>query len=107
MTRRGYLTKTEWAAMLERQGGKCACGCGRTPDDGRFEADHSTPNTWEAGKPDQLLFWRCHRIKTKSDMREIARTNRLNGKTLSQYEKRKRFGPAMKSRNSFQDRRNG
>jgi hypothetical protein len=107
MTRRGYLTKTEWAAMLERQGGKCACGCGRTPDDGRFEADHSTPNTWEAGKPDQLLHWRCHRIKTKSDMREIARTNRLNGKSLSQYEKRKRFGPAMKSRNSFQDRRNG
>ena len=77
MTRRGYLTKTEWAAMLERQGGKCACGCGRTPDDGRFEADHSTPNTWEAGKPDQLLFWRCHRIKTKSDMREIEKWNGL------------------------------
>ena len=107
MSRRGYLTKTEWSAMLARQGGACACGCGKTPEDGRFEADHSTPNTWEAGKPDQLLFWRCHRIKTKNDMREIARTNRLNGKSLSQYEKRKRFGPAIKSRNSFQDRRNG
>ena len=41
-------------------------------------------------------------------MREIARTNRLNGKTMSQFEKRKRFGPSLKSRNTFQDwRRNG
>lgn len=103
--RRGYLTQRQWADMLERQGGVCACGCGATPADGRFEADHSTPNALVSGKPDQLLFWRCHRIKTKRDVREIARAKRLSGEHLSQYEKRKRFGPSLRGRNTFEDRR--
>jgi hypothetical protein len=30
-----------------------------------------------------------------------------DGETLSQYERRRRFGPTMKSRNSFGDRRHG
>ncbi len=106
---RAYLTKAEWAAMLEAQGGACACGCGKTPDDGRFEADHSAPDAHDkAGrKPDQLLHHACHRAKTKRDVRAIAKAKRLNGTTMSQYERRKRFGPALKSRNSFGDRRNG
>lgn len=105
MTRRGYLTKREWNALLEAQGGKCCvAGCEST---GPFDGEHSTPATWTGGKPDQLMCRDCHKQKTRRDKAEIARTNRLNGKTLSQYERRKRFGPALKSKNSFQDRRNG
>lgn len=91
--------------MLASQHGACACGCGKTPDDGRFEADHSTPNALNPGKPDQLLFWRCHARKTKRDVRDIAKAKRLCGETSSQQSRRDRFGPSMKSRNSFQDRR--
>lgn len=96
--RRGYLTRKQWADMLDAQGGKCACGCGKTPEDGPFEADHSTPNALVAGKPDQLLFWRCHREKTKRNVREIARAKRLSGETMGQYERRRRFGPTLQSR---------
>lgn len=102
--RRGYLTGREWNALLDAQGGMCACGCEATPADGRFEADHSHPNAFAPGKPDQLLFWKCHRLKTKRDVRDIARAKRLSGETPSQYERLKRFGPSMRSRNTFQGR---
>jgi len=102
---RGYLTKREWDALLLAQGGKCCVeDCEST---GPFHGEHSTPNVWKAGKPDQLMCIPCHRRKTKRDLAAIAKAKRLNGTTLSQYEKRKRFGPSLKSRNTFQDRRNG
>lgn len=100
---RGYLTKREWDALLQAQGGTCCVsGCENT---GPFHGEHSTPNALRAGKPDQLMCIPCHRIKTKKDQREIARAKRLSGETLSQYERRLRFGPSLKGRNTFQDRR--
>lgn len=100
---RAYLTKKEWASLLFAQGGKCCVfGC---ESEGPFQGEHSTPNALHPGKPDQLMCVPCHRIKTKSDVAAIAKTKRLNGTTLSQYERRRRFGPSLKSRNTFQDRR--
>lgn len=100
---RAYLTKREWDALLAAQGGKCCVeGC---DSEGPFDGEHSTPNALNAGKPDQLMCRPCHKAKTRRDVAAIAKAKRLSGATLSQYEKRKRFGPALKSRNTFQDRR--
>ena len=87
--------------MLAAQGGVCA-----KPDclsTGPFEADHSTPNAWEAGKPDQLLCEACHAKKTKADIRAIAKAKRLaNGRT--QYDKRLKSGPKLKSNATLKSR---
>lgn len=78
--RRQYLTPREWDAMLEGQGGACACGCGRTPEDAPFEADHSTPDWFRRGeKPNQLLARPCHRAKTRRDRKAIAKTKHILG----------------------------
>lgn len=101
---RGYLTKREWDALLIAQHSKCCVeGCDSA---GPFQGEHSTPNAFHAAKPDQLMCVPCHRRKTKRDIAAIAKAKRLNGETLSQYERRRRFGPSLKSRSTFQDRRN-
>ena len=103
---RGKLTKSEWADMLTAQGGTCCVeGCAST---GPFHGEHANPNYYKPGKPDALMCVPCHKVKTKRDKADIARTRRLNGETLSQAERRRRFGPSLKSRNTFEDRnRNG
>lgn len=61
--------------MLIAQGGVCAapeCLSG-----GPFDADHSTPQAWQEGKPDQLLCKPCHKAKTKLDVGKIAKVKRL------------------------------
>ena len=96
---RGYLTKREWSALLQQQNGKCCvAGC---ESEGPFEGEHTVCNYYVGGKPDALMCIPHHREKTRKDKREIARTKRLNGETSSQYERRKKFGPTMKSRNTF------
>jgi len=83
---REYFSASEWNAQLIAQGGVCASpGCNST---GPFDADHSTPNAFEAGKPDQLLCKPCHAEKTKRDVKAIAKTKRLNGTTGSQWKRR-------------------
>lgn len=82
MTRK-YLTPSDMHAMLQRQGGVCASP--ECMSEGPFEADHSTPHTWDSKKPDQLLCIPCHRRKTKSDIKRIAKVNRITGKTRSQW----------------------
>ncbi len=75
---RKYLTDSERHALLERQAGMCAReGC---TSEGPFEADHSTPNALQAGKPDQLLCIPCHRRKTfglRGDISNIAKAKRI------------------------------
>lgn len=94
MTRRGYLTKREYDALLKAQGGLCAVwGC---TSEGPFDADHSTPNALLAGKPDQLLCRACHRAKTKRDVASIAKVKRIANKR-TQHDKRKLRGPLIRS----------
>ncbi|HRE45293.1 MAG TPA: hypothetical protein PKY87_15160 [Terricaulis sp.] len=40
----------------------------------------------------------CHKVKTLKDVKVIAKVKRLNGKTMSQYERRKKFGPRLRGR---------
>lgn len=42
-----------------------------------------------------------HKEKTRNDVREIARAKRLSGETSSQWDRRKKFGPTFKSKNTF------
>lgn len=80
---RRYLTPRELQALLARQNGMCAVpGCG---SEGPFEADHSTVHAWDNKKPDQLLCVPCHKKKTKRDIKNIAKVNRITGKTRSQW----------------------
>ena len=92
---RKYLSEREWDALFERQGFACAVfGCG---NDGPWEADHSTANAFVAGKPDQILCREHHVIKTKRDVKAIAKAKRLSGETSSQYSRRQKRGPLLKS----------
>ena len=91
-----YLTAREYDALLKRQHGRCcARGCKATEG---LIAEHSTPNAVYPGKPDQLMCRPCHKVKTLRDVKAIAKMKRLNGTTMSQYERRKKFGPQLKGR---------
>lgn len=87
---REYLTAAEFRGILCCQGGVCA----KCKGPGPFEADHSTPNAHEPGKPDQLLCRTCHKEKTfglRGDISSIAKAKRIrDGRT--QYDKRKAAG---------------
>ena len=108
MTRRQYLTAKERAAILDAQGGVCA-NCKRAAP--RYIGEHTTPLALSGeGKPDALWCVPCARRKTygddglRGDISAIAKVKRLSGETLSQYERRARFGPALVGRNSFRKR---
>lgn len=91
-----YLTRREYDALLNAQGGRCCVkGCSARMD---LIAEHSTPNALKPGKPDQLMCVPCHRVKTLKDVKAIAKVKRLNGQTMSQYERRKKFGSRLRGR---------
>ncbi len=91
-----YLTQREYDALLRRQNGMCCVPwCDNTEN---LIAEHSTPNAFFRGKPDQLMCSACHKVKTLRDVKAIAKVKRLNGKTMSQYERRKKFGSRLKGR---------
>jgi hypothetical protein len=94
--KRTYLTSREYDAQLERQNGVC-CVPGCNESNGLI-AEHSTPNAIYPGKPDQLMCRPCHKVKTLRDVKAIANMKRLNGTTLSQYERRKKFGAKLRGR---------
>jgi hypothetical protein len=88
MTRR-HLTDTERREMLIRQLGLCCVpGC---MSEGPFEEEHSTPHVWDDKKPDQLMCAPCHAVKTKRDIKAIAKAKRIaEGRT--QFDKRAAAG---------------
>jgi hypothetical protein len=91
-----FLTKREYDALLEAQGGKCCVKkCKETKG---LIAEHSTPNALRPAKPDQLMCVPCHKVKTLRDVKAIAKVKRLNGSTMSQYERRKKFGSRLRGR---------
>jgi hypothetical protein len=94
--KRTYLTSREHDALLHRQNGMC-CAPGCSERDGLI-AEHSTPNAIYPGKPDQLMCRPCHKVKTLRDVKAIAKMKRLNGTTISQYERRKTFGAKLRGR---------
>lgn len=91
-----YLTAREYDALLKRQRGKC-CVRGCTATEGLI-AEHSTPNAILPGKPDQLMCRPCHKVKTLRDVKAIAKMKRLSGTTMSQYERRKKYGARLRGR---------
>lgn len=94
MSGRQYLTDRQWRELFDAQGGKCCvAGC---ESEGPFEAEHSTPNAFRPGKPDQLMCVQHHKAKTRADRKKIAKTNRISGKTRSQWngDKPKRAWPS-------------
>lgn len=91
-----YLTRREYDALLDAQGGKCCVkDCNARKD---LIAEHSTPNALKPGKPDQLMCVPCHKVKTLKDVKTIAKVKRLNGQTMSQCERRKKFGSRLRGR---------
>ena len=101
-----YLTAREYEALLLKQGGTCCVDdCDESND---LIGEHSTPNAWKRGKPDQLMCAKCHKVKTLRDIRAIWKVKRLSGSALSQYERRKRYGSKLRSRPVDKpDRENG
>lgn len=97
-----YLTQREYDRLLHQQNGMCCVPwCDNTED---LIAEHSTPNAWWPRKPDQLMCGPCHKSKTRRDLKAIAKVKRINGQTMSQHERRKKFGARLKGR-GFDKRR--
>ncbi len=97
-----YLTQREYDRLLEQQNGKCCVPWCENSED--LIAEHSTPNALRPGKPDQLMCVACHKVKTLRDVKAIAKAKRLNGETMSQYERRKKFGSRLKGRGFQKDK---
>jgi hypothetical protein len=97
-----YLTQREYDALLDQQGGKCCVvGCEEAEN---LIGEHSTPNKWRHGKPDQLMCEACHRVKTRRDISAIWKAKRLNGEVMGQYERRKKFGPKLRGPGFWRER---
>lgn len=45
-----------------------------------------------------------HKIKTRRDIKAIWKSKRLSGEAMSQYERRKKFGPKLRSAPFRRDR---
>ena len=101
--RRLYLTAREYEALLLKQGGTCCVEeCDVTED---LIAEHSTPNAWRHAKPNQLMCAACHKVKTLRDIKAIWKAKRLRGEdVLSQYHRRKKYGPRLRGRTSWGSR---
>ncbi len=91
-----YLTAREYEDLLLKQGGQCCVDdCEETEN---LIGEHSTPFTWRRAKPDQLMCEKCHKVKTLRDIKAIWKVKRLNDATLSQFERRKKYGAQLRSR---------
>lgn len=88
------LTAREYELLLAKQNGMCCVrGCKNRE---RLIAEHSTPKAIWPRKPDQLMCTPCHKVKTRGDMKLINKLKRLSGRTLTQYDRRKLYGPTLR-----------
>lgn len=81
--KRQRFSPEEYKAQLERQGGVC-CVEGCTVSIG-LEGEHTIPH-WLSGKgkPDTLMCGACHKDKSRTDIKVIAKVKRIQ---------KKRWGP--------------
>lgn len=98
-----YLTAREYETLLKRQGGRC-CTEECEESEGLI-AEHSTPNVWRHGKPDQLVCRACHKVKTLRDVKANWKAKRLTGAAVTQYERRGKFGAQSRGRAFWRDGR--
>lgn len=91
--KRRRLSPSARAALLKKQDGRC-CVRDCTETRGLIE-EHSTPFTWTGALPDQLMCVPCHKEKTRRDVKNIAKVNRLAGKTSSQVSRREKRGRSL------------
>lgn len=69
------LTKSARDALLKAQGGCCVVwGCTETRD---LIEEHNTPSTWTGQRADQLMCELHHKIKTRDDIKKIAKVRRI------------------------------
>lgn len=87
--------------------GSCECGCGQSFNGMQLEWDHKIPNAMQYEGDE--IYWMalrkdCHLLKTKTDVRNVAKAKRMGGYT-GQYARRKRRDrPLIKSRKEIQSR---
>lgn len=91
-----YLTAREYEELLLKQGGTCCVD--ECEESEGLIAEHSTPHAWRRAKPDQLMCRTCHKVKTARDIKAIWKAKRLNGAAMSQYARRKKYGPKLRGR---------
>lgn len=92
MKTRRYTSKRDHEEIVRRQGGKCAGyrrPCGVPLVRGQYQIDHCIPVSPVLGGSDELenkqaLCLKCHRRKTKGDVRNIKKVRHLTrGRRLS------------------------
>ena len=98
------MARVEFSAKVrsdayERSGGMCECGCGRPLVVGQIDYDHRIP--FDTSRDSSLsncvcILRGCHREKTKTDIRDIAKGRRI---------RRKHRG--INKRSGFQTNRDG
>ena len=81
MKTRRYTSQREREELKRRQDNKCAC-CGEPLRAGRYHIDHFIPVSPVLGGTDtlenkQILCIRCHRQKTRTDVRNIRKVRHL------------------------------
>ena len=91
-----YLTQREYDALLEAQGGKCCVrGCGATED---LIAEHFDTQCAEARQARSADVRALPQGEDAEGCEGDREGKRLNGKTMSQHQRRKKFGSRLKGR---------
>jgi 5-methylcytosine-specific restriction enzyme A len=92
--------------MLARFNGNCGI-CGE-PLSGRIDWDHILPLALggldEPSNIQPVHADGCHKTKTADDVKRIRKADRMGGKRGSQYARRKRNGPQLKSNSKLATR---
>ena len=86
--KRRYLSASERARVLARQGNKCACGCGEDLVVGQIEFDHKLALQFggtNALENFEALIKRHHKIKSNGENTARAKADRIKAKHSGQW----------------------
>ena len=83
MNKRRYLSAAEKSRLIDRQRGKCACGCGEKLEVGKIDYDHIL-DRWLGGSEALenfcALIRKHHRKKTDANTTIRAKCDRMKAK---------------------------